>query len=1215
MFIQTQERRFNGVFRLIISVVLTAFVGTSLTPQRAYAVGLNLPVPGTMMRVSDKFMPPMVRGIKVDPNNPLLFNFLIEPGQLPLTPDQKKTQYRNLIKYFLASLTTPEKDMWVNLSPYEHNRIIADNFRQTEMGRDMLAQDYILKQLTASLIYPEESLGKKFWNTVYERIRQETGSTTKVPVNTFNKVWIMADKAEVFEHNQTAFVVGSHLKVMLEEDYLALQKHSSPLVGGVRGGGDSQNPPALTLPTKGEGIKVSNISSQIVKEIILPELEKEVNTGKNFANLRQIFNSIILSSWYKNNLKSALLNQVYANHSKVKGIDLNDPTIKQQIYDQYLKAYKKGVFNYIKEDINAAGVATPKKYFSGGLQPGAAAHPVIIFDSAVLATSLPDRALVSFQTGFESKGADQALIANHKIRDHNSNGNPDDEKNDNNKKGNKGKWWMLAAVVIVTISAFILINKKHDSISPERLKEIVEQSQKIIEATKAEIESSKRTMKRSEELIKETEEERSKRIIKRLEENLKNERKPLGSLENKEAKSDAAMAVTAVTSEKSEFQIGDSKVQVKVIPAQGIALHPSAEVWVDGSFKGPATLAKSYKEDPRFEVRDLGGEDAGVYFINKTLESNTTVAYDEAMTTMIGDIRGQSWAPVNKDTVFKVGDVLNLGPRDGYGVVGQVDKDKENLFFQKARLIFQEGQITAVIEGEYLSITRSHLMEKPVTQLLRPLSWTDSAMTTIPRTVEDVKFIAVVANHNEKGPLIFLTNQGTFKFTPVSYAKRDNDDHGQRFKGIEVVRNDVYLGFFQDIPLNDVSKNWRQFVIKALQKEDIITPENPFFKNYYNFQVSSDKAMAIDEAKKENMALILYVGDKDEISRLLNLHRLPIIAKNVVVAKDEQEALQLWSEAKDKGVKIGAVFTTMKLPKLSSVVISDDPTVPIGVLSNVKDFSFQPTPLTADRRQQLDDLNYSVREELRGTKDAPPPDGAMAGKEDKSFPFKLKSVEMYDGSPGTTLLSHIGDLRFSDIPPDNRTIRVDVLPFNIKNPSENSYSRKGYLLHLFDAFHNRLIEPSIFIEPEQQDYRFILALLDRLESPEIKSKVKEIFENSKSQKEAEETFVKFLIDRIKEITQVIVTSSKTLIPKEDVDKAVLAFPGGIDLNTTGMGWKLSKDGQGVEMNIDQAMIEKFKREGMDSLTPVIFKITPIVSIWPIIGLLPPKREEERLAKA
>ena len=34
------------------------------------------------------------------------------------------------------------------------------------------------------------------------------------------------------------------------------------------------------------------------------------------------------------------------------------PTIKEQIYQQYLKAYKKGVFNYIKEDINTVNGET-----------------------------------------------------------------------------------------------------------------------------------------------------------------------------------------------------------------------------------------------------------------------------------------------------------------------------------------------------------------------------------------------------------------------------------------------------------------------------------------------------------------------------------------------------------------------------------------------------------------------------------------------------------------------------------------------------------------------------------------------------------------------------------------------------------------------------------------------------------------------------------------
>ena len=58
--------------------------------------------------------------------------------------------------------------MWVNLSPIESKRIVPEAFAQTEMGRDLLAQDYVLKQFTASLIYPESRLGKKFWDKIYQ---------------------------------------------------------------------------------------------------------------------------------------------------------------------------------------------------------------------------------------------------------------------------------------------------------------------------------------------------------------------------------------------------------------------------------------------------------------------------------------------------------------------------------------------------------------------------------------------------------------------------------------------------------------------------------------------------------------------------------------------------------------------------------------------------------------------------------------------------------------------------------------------------------------------------------------------------------------------------------------------------------------------------------------------------------------------------------------
>ena len=49
-----------------------------------------------------------------------------------------------MVEYFLASLTIPDDEMWVNLSPYEKDWIISEGLGLTSMGRDLLAQDYML---------------------------------------------------------------------------------------------------------------------------------------------------------------------------------------------------------------------------------------------------------------------------------------------------------------------------------------------------------------------------------------------------------------------------------------------------------------------------------------------------------------------------------------------------------------------------------------------------------------------------------------------------------------------------------------------------------------------------------------------------------------------------------------------------------------------------------------------------------------------------------------------------------------------------------------------------------------------------------------------------------------------------------------------------------------------------------------------------------------
>jgi len=382
--------------RLLCLWIAISFASTLVVPpQNIFAqTVMDLPAPGTMVSVSPSFEPALIKGLTVHKDNPFLFDFIVDPGQdVSLrgasfaTKQSLKEQSLRMIKYFFAALTIPDKDIWVNLSPYEKDRMIPASLGVTAMGRDLLAQDYMLKQLTASLIYPQKALGKTFWSKVYAQAKAMYG-TTQVPVNTFNKVWIVPQKAGVYERGQTAFIVSGHLKVMLEEDYLSLQKHS-----------------AISSNT------THTISSQIIKQIILPEIEKEINEGKNFSTLRQIFYAQVLAVWFKRNLKQALLNQVYANKSTIKGIDQNDAATNEAIYHQYLRAYKKGVFNYIKEDIDPITQETlPRKYFSGGWaqMPANAITPAMItaadiaavekkdFDFAVLAATPNDAAKIDF---------------------------------------------------------------------------------------------------------------------------------------------------------------------------------------------------------------------------------------------------------------------------------------------------------------------------------------------------------------------------------------------------------------------------------------------------------------------------------------------------------------------------------------------------------------------------------------------------------------------------------------------------------------------------------------------------------------------------------------------------------------------------------------------------------------------------------------------------
>jgi hypothetical protein len=361
LFNLTAQRRSIG-FKTVIWVVLVAFMHSifladaaplcaQLIPQKSASASPVLSMPPQILSPTDPYQLSVLRSIRINPDQPFEIDFIIDGGDQAGVEREETTR---LIRYFLAFLAIPEEDLWVNLSPYESDRVISQDLAKTELGRDLLMQDYLLKQFSASMTYPGHPFGEEFWKRCYQKA-QDLYGTSQVPIQTFNKVWIVPDKAVVYQQGETAFISEARLRIMLDDDYQNLHRISK----------------TTTSLAKERSHESSYISSAITREVILPEIEKEVNGGEHFARMRQIYYSLILAVWYKRYLKKNLVHQIYADQRRLEGIANQEADLAQHIYDQYLALFKKGVYDFIKEDEDPVTHSKiPRKYISGGFSVG-----------------------------------------------------------------------------------------------------------------------------------------------------------------------------------------------------------------------------------------------------------------------------------------------------------------------------------------------------------------------------------------------------------------------------------------------------------------------------------------------------------------------------------------------------------------------------------------------------------------------------------------------------------------------------------------------------------------------------------------------------------------------------------------------------------------------------------------------------------------------------
>ena len=126
-------------------------------------------------------------GVEVDSTNAFQFKLLMDG-----TPKQEEAN--QITEYFLTGITVPEKDLWVNLSPFEKEKVIPDTIKDIGIGQAFLRQDYQLKKVSSELV---------------KNLKDIIGTS-------YAKIWIEPGNIEVNEYGNRAIISKAELKVVAE---------------------------------------------------------------------------------------------------------------------------------------------------------------------------------------------------------------------------------------------------------------------------------------------------------------------------------------------------------------------------------------------------------------------------------------------------------------------------------------------------------------------------------------------------------------------------------------------------------------------------------------------------------------------------------------------------------------------------------------------------------------------------------------------------------------------------------------------------------------------------------------------------------------------------------------------------------------------------------------------------------------------------------------
>ncbi len=304
---------------------------------------------------ADAFRPVHLRSLTFDPPENR-FRILLDKGDTPLpTAETLKASAARVMDYFLTGIVLPDDSFWVNLRPDSPERVIDAFLEKTDAGRVMLEADVNLKKDLARLTSPDTPEGRRYWNSIYQKA-QELFGQPRVNVPAYTRPWIVPGEIVAGRSHRSAYIYKAALKVELEQDWI-----KSPAA-------------PFTDPRMKE---LNEYSAALIRASMLPLLTKIVNRSKRYAELRQVYYSLIMAQWFKRefgkeeNAYSGLIDS-----RDLSRLSSGSSWKKETYFRQYKRSFEEGEYNKSETAGSAYGPVV-RQYISGGvrLYQSAAAVP------------------------------------------------------------------------------------------------------------------------------------------------------------------------------------------------------------------------------------------------------------------------------------------------------------------------------------------------------------------------------------------------------------------------------------------------------------------------------------------------------------------------------------------------------------------------------------------------------------------------------------------------------------------------------------------------------------------------------------------------------------------------------------------------------------------------------------------------------------------------